>query len=488
MKSSLRDKSARPESLLTFRLRPTAVIALLATLVLFSIVINYRPPQVAAQEQKPFNLTSISPDVNGFEFNPRWAWQVANPGAVPDPNKLCFDSDGKYVSCTTDAVDFDEPEDYKILRQTCRVGAGTEVKGHINWRAAAYRTRLSWGEFSIDGDYCFELKPVDENWSSINNNGLTTNRPTLHMEFHAGEMIKHFNTSWWKDFRKSVGIRQIQTSTERDFATRFLTGKRAMVIGLVNLDCVHNCYTELHPIYAVAINIETRKPNADGSVDEVWAIFARNWGNEGWCSRDQHYLNLETHSNKLLLTIPWGPDTPAGNSALAWDVVGDGTTFLTNNNQASGPEVSAVGSGGILLSFVLPKADDRARIHGELRLRWKMPPTTVPAAPSVSAMANPAMSATSTAPQEEEDRELSKAMGEEGRKRVEKESKADKPDGIRLRVKVKGENAKGISQLLGPLSEILQSPPSQAPRVESKYDAEKAARDRRLLGVPPNAP
>ena len=340
-----------------------AVLVFLAVLLLLALVFPLSDSRVGAQAPLPFNLVSDSQDVNGFDLNPRWAWQNTNPG-TPDPNGLCFNSNGQFEGCTSDAVYFDEPEPYKILQQTCRIGAGTAVKGHINWRAVTYEGPITWSGFAFDGDYCLELAPP-------NNNGLTANRKTLHVEFDAVETIKQFNTEWWKDFRKTVGIRQIQTKAEREFAKKFLTNKRAIVIGLLNLDCVHKCYTELHPVYAVAINIKTDRRD-DGSVDDVWAIFARNWGNEGWCSKDQHYLDLENSSNRLSLMLPWGPGTPDAKAALSFDIVKDGTRFVSNTAKASGPELSIVADQGIVVSFVLPKPVERARVHGELRLRWKM--------------------------------------------------------------------------------------------------------------------
>lgn len=455
-------------------------LALIAGLLLLSIHIGYSRSHVGAQSRKPFDLVSDSQDMNGLNFNPRWAWQESNAGA-PDPNTMCFDSAGEFTGCTNDAVDFDEPEAYKILHNTCRITAETKVHGHVNWRATAYEAHVSWSEFSIDGDYCLELAPDK-------NNGLTANRPTLHVEFHAGETTAHFNTPWWKDFRKSVGIRNLGFGAgkkEREFVQKFVNGKRAVVIGLLNLDCVHKCYTELHPVYAIAINVKT-EVRGDGDVDEVWAIFARNWGNEGWCSTNQHYLNLENNSNKLLLTLPWGPDTLAGKSALSFDVVNDGTTFLSNNQQASGPDLSLAENAKVLLSFALPKATDQARIHGELRLRWKMP-KTAPGQPASAAPSPVSIASSQQQKEEVEEKPLFDLLDQEQRKKVDRENKTGTLDTIPVRVTVRSNNFGRFSiddRAKAASNEV--EPRRQPPRVESKYDAAKAERDKRLLGIPPN--
>lgn len=467
------------------------VLLLFTVSLMFSPLVEYSIPHAFSQEHAPLNLVSDLPqDVNGFEFNPKWAWQLTNAG-FPDPNQLCF-KDGKFGGCTTDKVDFDEPR--LPNSATCVLGGETSVKGHINWRPATYMGRINWGEFSTDGDYCFEFAPP-------NNNGLTTNRQTLHVEFAASETIRHFNTPWWKEFRKSVGIRKVGLGvggigkTEQDFVNKFVNGKRAIVIGLLNLDCVHGCYTELHPVYALAINTETKVNPGNSTVDEVWTIFARNWGNEGWCSQNQHYLNLETNSNKLSLVIPWGPDTTSGATASSYEVLTGSTKFFSNSKEATGPEVSIAGTQGILVSFSLPKAKDKARIHGELHLRWVLPKDaagqpSAPVSPSV-------MSASSTNSQEAEveERLLYNALGEEGRSRVASENEAKDSDTVPQRVRVRADSPSrnklwSIFDKMTQVERIIiqPEPPAQPPKVESEFDPEKAERDKRLLGTSSDKP
>src|SRR6266478_2820288 len=127
--SPVRNKTSLDTPTLT--LKRNSLLVLIAGCFLLSILLHSPSSHVGAQSQRPFDLVSDSQDMNGLNFNPRWAWQESNAGA-PDPNTMCFDSAGEFTGCTNDAVDFDEPEAYKILHNTCRITAETKVHGHVN--------------------------------------------------------------------------------------------------------------------------------------------------------------------------------------------------------------------------------------------------------------------------------------------------------------------------------------------------------------------
>jgi hypothetical protein len=50
--------------------------------------------------------------------------------------------------------------------------------------------------------------------------------------------------------------------------------------------------------------------------------------------------------------------------------VAKGTTFQTNNRQASGPDVSFAPNAGVLVKFKLPRPEARGLNNGELHLSW----------------------------------------------------------------------------------------------------------------------
>ena len=76
-----------------------------------------------------------------------------------------------------------------------------------------------------------------------------------------------------------------------------IDGRFAIVVGLAGLDCEHGCGTELHPVYGLAIRVN------DDPSDDTWAIFVRNWGNEGYCSQEQHLL--DTTRLAFMISAPW---------------------------------------------------------------------------------------------------------------------------------------------------------------------------------------
>src|SRR6266571_2793175 len=169
----------------------------LTLMVLFALSFGGLP-SAAIPDRLPFDLVVSTRDVNGFDQNPQWAWQLNHPD-LPDPNRLCF-SQGTFAGCTNDPVQIDEAQ-FPYLA-TCRYG-NQPVKGHINWpRPATYSGTINWSEHALDNDYCFELTPPD------GKSGLTVyNNGTLHLEFHGGETVAHFATHWWKQFRAAAGNR-----------------------------------------------------------------------------------------------------------------------------------------------------------------------------------------------------------------------------------------------------------------------------------------
>jgi hypothetical protein len=125
----------------------------------------------------------------------------------------------------------------------------------------------------------------------------------------------------------------------------------------------------------------------DNPADEVWAMFIRRWGNEGFCSGNQHLI-IDLPNNTYTFRLPWRP----GATGVS---VGSATTFLAASSGASGPNVQSAANQGVLVSFTLPPPEYVAgvcatcnRINGELHLNWQggqgpAPiPSTSPAGPT----------------------------------------------------------------------------------------------------------
>lgn len=304
----------------------------------------------------PFDLIFTAQDANGFPLNPRWAWQRDHPGSFPNADTQCFPLPGAFSNpkCTTQAPSIDVPDGWNAA--WCAVGAQHSIHGHVNWMPATWQGTAYWDSHSTPGtddDYNINIVPPAGEGFTVSNAGH------IHTEFDSDETIDHFRTPWWNSFHDAV---------DRDDASAraMIDGKFAIVIGLAGLDCEHGCATELHPVYALAIHVN------DNPLDDTWAIFVRNWGNEGYCSQDQHLLD----TNRIAFFLP-RPSATAVNVNVA-------STFLTNSSETGGPFVSLVSGQGAIVEFELPDPDKRARINGELHLQW----TTSPGA--VATVARPA--------------------------------------------------------------------------------------------------
>src|SRR5262245_29431255 len=246
-----------------------------------------------------FDLVSDAFDGNGLLMNPKWGYQRNNPGQ-PDleAQKRC-NNEPDTPPCTTQ----------RTYRDYGYFGCGP----HVNCFPVTYDGPIFWHDHSVPGsddDYNFLLRRQDRaGQTSVDGDGLL-------LEFSSDETIDHFHTPWWNQFHEAVddgdgvgydallmygrglisrdeAIRRWQNRYSR--ARGMVDGKYAVVTGLGGLDCEHSCGAELHPVYAMAIQV-----NDDRSL-ETWAIFVRHWGDEGWCGTSQH-LWVTTSST---FRLPW---------------------------------------------------------------------------------------------------------------------------------------------------------------------------------------
>jgi hypothetical protein len=102
----------------------------------------------------------------------------------------------------------------------------------------------------------------------------------------------------------------------------------------------------------------------DAPDDDTWAFFARNWGNEGFCSRYFHVLPLET----VAIRIPWR----CGATAVA---LGNGTVVKKSPGVPSNPRITWAPSEGVVVSSICrdPIRDLVSfRVSTGLHLAWTM--------------------------------------------------------------------------------------------------------------------
>jgi hypothetical protein len=291
----------------------------------------------------PMDLLWDSSDDNGLPLNPRWRYQLVT-GLDPNPPTLCFSvsEDSPLDPCTSQQTTVDSTFLCRHFSDHWR------IPGHWNWFPVTLEGPISWHSHSAPGtddDYNIKFFPQD-------NAGFTASTASqgfIELEFDSDETIDHFSTPWWQSFHDAV-------DNSDEAASQVLKDRSfAIVTGLFGLDCAHSVTdsnTELHPVYAMAIMVD------DNPADQLWAIFVRNWGDEGFCSTKPHPLDLQTYSFRL----PWKEGkTTAPNFS---------SHFLTNST-VTGPAIQFALNEGVLVTFILPPPEAGAWVHGELHLQWQ---------------------------------------------------------------------------------------------------------------------
>lgn len=297
------------------------------------------------QTRPPLDLVWVDVDDNGLPLNPKWRYQVVT-GSIPDPAQIC--GSALTNACTSQLPSTNVPGSGSLTDTICSHGSNTfGIDGHMDWFPATYEGPISWEGHSNsvydDDDYEIRLAPLESA-------GLTTaSNKTIELEFSSDETIDHFKTPWWDSFHRAV-------DQNAAAAHQMIDGRDAIVTGLYGLDCAHNASAELHPVWAMAIRVENVFPN------QRWAIFVRNWGNEGFCSSRQRLWDVRSYTFRL----GW----LAGASSIG--VLN--STFLTNSSQVSGPNVQFATNEGILVTFTLPQPEAQAQVNGELTLQGQFPP------------------------------------------------------------------------------------------------------------------
>ena len=248
------------------------------------VTIVHRP--APAPIYLPYDLVPDKVDDNLILLNPKWGSQVTPPNPQPPDPKLCGGFAPTSRQCTSQATTADNG--------TICYASGYD--GHHNWAAGTYAGPIYWESHSSnidDDDYNIRLVPPGGAGVTSSAGRAPTGEQSLLLEFDSDETIDHFTTPWWDSFHKAVD--------NRDAAAQQMIYQRyAIVTGLVGLDCAHSCSPEVHPVWAMAVRVN------DSAADEEWAIFVRRFGDEGFCSDDQHYLD-ELQGDKFTFRLPWRP-------------------------------------------------------------------------------------------------------------------------------------------------------------------------------------
>jgi hypothetical protein len=319
----------------------------------------------------PWDLLYTQFDENGIPLNPDWRNNVEHH-AFPDPASCTWPWNGAASPlCTNQIADNDT---YWVC-QTFSKNFG--FGGHANWTAGTYNGSVTWEEKSIptqDDEYSVNL-------ATPGSAGATSGRSDgIHVEFDSDETIDtltdNFKLPWWKLFRSAVDAGNTQ-------AHALIDGKEMIVTGLIGLDFAHNPGAESHPAWDLAIHANSNQS------DDTWAIFARNWGNEGYCSGDQHVISYL--GNRYTMSLKW----PAGAVS---GTVKPNTQFWADGQTVPSMSITFVPGQEVQVTF-FGLADPSAQqlIGGELHIAWTMQPGR--RFPAVAGLSAARIAAAARAPQ-----------------------------------------------------------------------------------------
>jgi hypothetical protein len=356
--------------------------ALLASIVaLASTACHFSPKQwTTAPPQKQaspnvFDITWQTTDPNGIPLNPLWGSQssTTNPALPPAHQPRC-EADPR--QCTAQKF----VEDWAPKPSVCRVGVATGLAGpipaHFDWSLATYVgfVRPSVPTISEDEDYNFIFQAGEPNPSA----GLTeangqapfdTSTKYIELEMFSHEVADRFALKWWTDFaREARGAKTGDADAQQrinDGWAPLNRSPRAVVIGLLGVDCEHGCKSELHPVHALAVEADPTPSH------NVWQIFARNWGNGGSCSTFDHEFNAP----RLGLEIP-PPSIGATPEAVLK------AAFARSDDSIALPVFSLpAGHEGLLVTLGLAPPAVKGFEELEVTIAWKGTTDTAPPAP-----------------------------------------------------------------------------------------------------------
>jgi hypothetical protein len=307
-------------------------------------------------------------DLNGLPYNPVWSWQTrpGNQNLIPSTS-ICHEFSRRgstlgfpdifmspYFGDCTDQADessVDLPQGSNAV--ICNFGTspyfGDTFAGHVNWFPVTMEGRVGWGDHGADDDYTFSYHSEGVAFP-LSVNG----RKDLHIEFDSDETIDHFSSKEWNQLHAAVDAWKVaeyllsQCDAQHNCSdaqraqyqqvinqVKVLFDGHTILTGMFGLDGEHGLKAELHPLYAMA----TRRDNFENDPsDEVWLMFVRNHGDEGFCSSSTWDSGFEDYTVKL----PWR----------------DGMTSV-DVNWAKNDFVGTDGTSGPTVRITLPPSNDK---------------------------------------------------------------------------------------------------------------------------------
>jgi len=314
-------------------------------------------------------------DSNGFPINPDWGAQLPSTANQPPDADAChyagnagnpnpFDP-----KCTNFATAINAPTGFH--RQVCGLSSSPahgKPRAHFNWVPATFIAPIYWGSHQDptieDDDIDLWITPPHAAAITVGNKTQINGNTGIEVEFRMEETFRRFirgAVAGWDEIVDAIDQEDNSQGGDPNGPHSKFDNRCAVVVGVLGLDCDHGCKSELHPAFVLALHTK------DDPTDDTWLIFARNIGNEGYCSSKFEHLRLT--DNRLAVVIP-------RPGAQLQKVLDSSRFFSALNNSSAQIEVSPSGANSpATVSFLFP-ADVPATpgqgefILGELHLQW----------------------------------------------------------------------------------------------------------------------
>jgi hypothetical protein len=317
-----------------------------------------------------------------------------------------------------------------------------QLQGHLNFGVVAYDAIVRWdnaqSEDDWDSDWCMNLYTPQGAGVS----GRKAWEPWIHAEWDPLNAGDGFDSGFWRWFRDAVHAGQAPPDADNHWSLtkkaqdesvgRRIDGRHAIAIGLLGLDMGHNdAGAELHPLYGLALHIGGQpargtEPKLETSLeqmdkdfdndaylsawsdpmldvpqnpgDDVWALWATNYGNEGYCStRSLHTLDgagsiVGTPIDSITFRLPWAKDAHGRPMAAVKNLP---SSSLVMHWQVDGPKpgisswVSIEPARAVVVTLDLPPSVRRPYWFGEIHLQWTPQPDSAPAQTQPPTQAQP---------------------------------------------------------------------------------------------------
>lgn len=321
---------------------------------------------------KPFDvvLTQDGNDPNGFPVNPKWGAQLASTAAqFPDADACNISGNGNFdPKCTNSSTSVNAPTWlHKAVCNLTTSPAHGKPRAHFNWTPATFVAPVYWGGHQsapFDGDVDLWITPRENAAVAAGNETTINNLPAMEVEFNMDEVFRRFTRGAvpsWDQIVDAVDQEDNSQGGDPNGPPSRFNNKCAVVVGLLGLDCDHGCKSELHPAFLFALHTK------DDPNDDTWLIFARNIGNEGYCSSKLVHLDLAANRISALIPRPGAQFVKMLDTTRFYSVLNDSSLQV---------EVGPAGNNSTAaVTFEFPQQAPATvlegdLVFGELHLQW----------------------------------------------------------------------------------------------------------------------